>query len=529
MFRHPLYRSWLFFSLLLFTAFSIHGLHASPVPTAPIVTSVQEAFDYSVKDSRVPLRVRLENTTAADRTATLQFSEGWRGDHGNNYTYPFFIPAGESVEAVVYPPISYNLIYEVKESHEGISSVSIDTNSKDLYAVIQDSAPADWHLLSESSYNAGVSSCDLMKWPADYRVYEGQTCLIIPGKTYQSHFDEAHRKAIRQWVMGGGNLWLIGDKGQPVTTRLLGHGRILHVPSLDGLPEKEKKLKLTELVKLHEKEHSYPELSSTSPYFFTTPSTLLGLVLIIFAVLVGPLCLFVWAPAGKRQRLFLLVPAISMGFSILLLLFIALGDGTGGTGSREVLIQVNPQDHSALITQSQICKTSVLLNNSFKLPENAGIRGKLCKNENSESDLDQATRKGERCEGSWFTSRSTLKHHLIMPVSTRAALTLLETLPDGAPVFQSTFPGTLNGLTYRDASGKYWMIEQLPPGQKMKAVPFVPEEEWLQPPPEHFQAVMEPAPGELGPIPTLPSIIWEKTTITVSGPVSATPQPNERP
>lgn len=114
-----------------------------------------------------------------------------------------------------------------------------------------------------------------------------------------------------------------------------------------------------------------------------------------------------------------------------------------------------------------------------------------------------------------------------MPVSTRAALTLLETLPDGAPVLQSTFPGTLNGLTYRDASGKYWTIEQLPPGQKMQAVPHVPEEELSAPPPEHFLASMEPAPGELEPIPTLPAINWEKTVITVSGPVSVTPQPHE--
>lgn len=51
-----------------------------------------------------------------------------------------------------------------------------------MVAVIQEGAPADWHLLSESSYNAAVSSCDLMKWPADYRMYEGQTCLIIPEK-----------------------------------------------------------------------------------------------------------------------------------------------------------------------------------------------------------------------------------------------------------------------------------------------------------------------------------------------------------
>lgn len=159
---------------------------------------------------------------------------------------------------------------------------------------------------------------------------------------------------------------------------------------------------------------------------------------------------------GSRRQEAKAVPAgsgISIGFS-LLLLFILVGDGTGGAGKREVLTQVNPQDHSALITQSQTCKTSVLLNNTFKLPENAGITGKRQRkalHSKWEQDIENAARQGEQCGGNWFTSRSTLQHRLIMPVATRAALTLLETLPDGAPVFQSTFPGTLNGLTYRDA------------------------------------------------------------------------------
>lgn len=75
---------------------------------------------------------------------------------------------------------------------------------------------------------------------------------------------------------------------------------------------------------------------------------------------------------GSRRQKAKAVPADPghfRGISLLLLLLILAGDGTGGTGSREVLIQVNPQDHSALISQNQICKTSVLLNNTFQLPE----------------------------------------------------------------------------------------------------------------------------------------------------------------
>ncbi|UQT43244.1 hypothetical protein M5E88_10890 [Akkermansia muciniphila] len=82
---------------------------------------MEKAFDYSANDVRVPLRVKLENTTGSDRKATLQFHEGWNGNRRTSHTYPFFIPARESVHAVVYPLLSYNLVYEVKENHEGAS------------------------------------------------------------------------------------------------------------------------------------------------------------------------------------------------------------------------------------------------------------------------------------------------------------------------------------------------------------------------------------------------------------------------
>lgn len=155
------------------------GIQYSPAPRktgrrSPIAVSVEKAFDYSANGARVPLRVKLENTTGSDKKATLQFHEGWNGNRRTSHTYPFFIPARESVHAVVYPLLSYNLVYEVKENHEGASPIPTDTEHRKMVAVIQEGAPADWHLLSESSYNAAVSSCDLMKWPADYRMYEGR-------------------------------------------------------------------------------------------------------------------------------------------------------------------------------------------------------------------------------------------------------------------------------------------------------------------------------------------------------------------
>lgn len=530
MFPHSPLRLWLFLSLLIFPVLR----SAAQETPLPITSSMEGAFEHGRRNSRVPFRATLDNNTSRDRTVTLLFNDRW-GNHANAQNYSLLIPAGERVRMVVYPALSSNLRYEVKESGKGSNSLSIDDDYKRIYAVIQEKTPVEWNLLKDSSYDAGVSSCDLMKWPADYRMYESQSCIIMPEKIYQSYFDEPHRKAIRQWVLGGGNLWLIGEKGQPVTTRILGNGRILHVPSLSGLPENEQKKQIDELVRKDSSAFKVAPSSSLlydqdSSYFFSTPSIAPGLLLIAFAVLVGPFCLFLWAPSGKRQRLFILVPSISLGFCILLGLCILIGDGTGGTGERDVCILVNSRDHTGLILQSQVSKTSVLATNSFTLPEHAGIYGTLNRKKHESitiQELENTAREGKRCSGNWFTSRSSLEHELSMPVSTRAALTLLETLPDGSPVFQSTFPGALYRLTYQDSSGKYWKISHLPPGQKMRAEPFIPEEKQVAPPPGHFLACMEEVEGDLGPIPTLPSIRWEKTNITVYGPVPVTTQPNE--
>lgn len=110
MFRRPLSRSWLFLSLFLLPALSF-TLHASPVPKPPIVVSVVEAFDYSARDARVPLRVRLENTTSSDKTATLQFREGWQREKGSTCTYPSsFLPGKASRQSFTRPsPATFSM------------------------------------------------------------------------------------------------------------------------------------------------------------------------------------------------------------------------------------------------------------------------------------------------------------------------------------------------------------------------------------------------------------------------------------
>ncbi len=270
--------------------------------------------------------------------------------------------------------------------------------------------------------------------------------------------------------MNGGHLWLTGDKDTTPASTKMGHGLIVNMPSLAHLPDKQKETRLNAILL---NRAIFPKggtanssLQSTQaaaqavdifPYLISTPSAMIGLLLVAFAVVVGPVCLWGWAPVGKRQRLFYLIPAISLAAFVLLGLGILITEGTGGTGAREVLILVNQKDHSALILQDQVASTNIITNGDFSLPEDVMIHGyRVEKNTSyysSESfrkeEFKGASRQGDMCRGDWFPGRSTAEHTLKRAITTRAAITVGKD-PNGAVMMQSNYPNTLTKLDNRE-------------------------------------------------------------------------------
>lgn len=503
----------------------------------PFLVNARRAYEYTGEGTNSPQRVEITNTTAKDRVATVNYLSDWRGLRKQSYSIS--VPAGGRVCTFLYPDSDTSECYQVANAGSTVHRSSSSFTGDEVHVVLQKGLGNDWALLKDDAFDLAVSDCDLATWPADARMYLSQTCLIIPEKTYLYTFDEAHRRAIRQWVLAGGDLMLVRDPEDvsAATEVPLGAGRILCVPdfSFEGLDDKEKTRRMALFVKQYFTESDDSLFSqSPPPYDMNTPSAALGLLLLLFAALTGPACLFLWAPAGKRYRLLVLIPAISVGFSLLLLSLILLDDGTGGKGRRTVRIFINPSDHTAMIIQNQCCRTSVLANTAFDLPQNAAFSGR-CRRPGKADELTRTWREGSRCGGDWFTSRSLLEHRILLPVSTRASVTLAGTTPQGAPVFQSTFPATLTHFVYRGVDGRLWRIDTLPPAAKTAALPEKPEfapgetPKKTSPselPPGHFHASMEAEEGaELGPVPTLPSIEWETTDTTVCGPV-ATLTPN---
>jgi hypothetical protein len=189
--------------------------------------------------------------------------------------------------------------------------------------------------------------------------------------------------------------------------------------------------------------------------------------------------LFVLAPPGKRHKLFITTPLLSIGASLLMVVIILFQDGIGGVGARLVLVNVVPEETAAYVMQEQACRTGVLLGGNFELKQPALIEPlalpdtpwvKLKKDMNSQAV--QLTQASSQRSGNFFQSRAEQGQSLRAVVPTRARLELKSGLAAGAaPEIISALGFTVDSLFYIDAKGSVWKSKQsLATGQQVQLV-----------------------------------------------------------
>lgn len=201
--------------------------------------------------------------------------------------------------------------------------------------------------------------------------------------------------------------------------------------------------------------------------------------LVIFGILVGPVNLYVLAPPGKRHKLFVTTPLLSLSASVLMVVIILFQDGVGGAGARLVLVNLVPEETSGYVMQEQACRTGVLWGGGFELKQTALIEPlalpdtpwvKLKKDIHSQAV--QLTEAGSQRSGNFFQSRAEQGQSIRAVVSTRARLELKKGLAeDAAPEIISALGFTVDTLFYKDAKGAVWQAEApLVTGQQVKLV-----------------------------------------------------------
>ena len=271
------------------------------------------------------------------------------------------------------------------------------------------------------------------------------------------------------------------------------------------------------------------------------------LIMVGYGLLVGPVNILVFA-RNKRHRLFITTPIIATAASILLVVFILLSDGTGGTGNRLIAVLVNPSARLAFTVQEQASRTGLLIDRDFSLPEETVIMPirydptatTSYSSYGSNNDPKALERDKNSYSGEWFESRALNAHVIGTIESSRSGIDLLPEA-DGRPKILSNFKITIDELYYRDTAGRLWSAENVQPGTEIVLQPEAAEskyETWLQ---DRLQksskaisSVSDSVRGRRGYFygwsanaeslahDTVKSVIWRATEAFITGPVGRT-------
>lgn len=541
----------------------------------------------------VPVRVVLANQTKEDRTARFQCdsSDGTAMYGGNGMkmesSFEVATKAGETVTRDLMVPVATCLnTYSYSGAELRVSMRGgFDSADGRLSTVINTSQQSvlmssDLHTKNASTLDAaltGTSSRGNIEFagsfqpgmlPEDWRAYAGYDVILMTDADWRK-VSISSRRAIQQWLRLGGYLRVYqtsSTKTPPADLDLTPDPKNAnYFRSSAGSVElasiaTDLTIDKAIIKQLEAPSYLLPQsrgiLESFSSHWplqvlFGQRGFSYGLfllVLVVFAVVVGPVNLFVFAKSNERHRLFFTTPIISLAASALLIIMIFLQDGLGGRGMRVVLCEVRPEaaENTAYLTQEQFSRTGVLLGSRFKidtstvitpLPINDSAWARLSRNTTKSNGSYSITGQDDgslRVTGDWFQSRSEQGQQVKTILPTRGRLEAVPNTPQ--PTIFSTFDFPLDTVVMQGQDNKAYRADNVSPGQRitMKEIPnheyqaFLTEQqhrfsgrnqsalERLSSRPGHYVAITHSAPG----VDTLSSIRWTETTTVLTGPLA---------
>jgi len=362
---------------------------------------------------------------------------------------------------------------------------------------------------------------DPKRLPEDWRGLSGIDALWLTD-TELDQLSSAQRDALRVWAQMGGQLTLCGASAVPEDFQNVFFGKVKTRPdfltvatakaAIDGLESKPGGFEWVD-----DTAHEYPGIKPNIP-------VLISLV-ILFALIVGPVNIFYFASTGNRHRLFWTTPLISIAASLLIAAFILFQDGIGGQGIRAALIYVMPDEHRQILIQRQTSRTGPLLGNAFQTADPVVML------QQTENDQTRVMKNNDtHFSGDWFSSRSIQTQKIQSVIPSRSEITLLNAAAvqaqSDAPVVTSSFPAPLEELIYEDAKKRRWSARNVRPGEKVTLTPGQPKKSFRD-------RLNHPVPSRSGAgtffatnrdssafLSTLTSIRWDDKPVVYFGPVS---------
>lgn len=526
----------------------------------------------------VPVRVKIVNNLKTARNARLEFNS-----ESNNYgsgssnaksSFGFEAGPGKTITRDILVPVVPPQVNSYSDPRiglklwgsmgEGIASVS-NPFAPDQAAVLISEAlytPNGSSLAAavttSSGYRSGGSEFgarfDPKQLPDQWLAFSGFDSMLMLDSDWAA-VPAASRHAILSWVRMGGQLVIFAETA--ATAAELGLPDEASLGEIVIQPISSRTLDAAETVKLVNKlTGGQPKQVSLVKDFqsawplqdvFGMRDFRYGLfiaVLIIFGIVVGPVNLFVLAKSGRRHKLFITTPLISLVASLLLVGLILFQDGFGGSGMRLVHMEVRPDEglNSAYVHQEQFARTGVLTATRFTMETPAAMvpvpigetRWSRYTETSSKGAFSLQPADGKLiATGDWFQSRSEHGHVLEAVVPTRGRI---ERTPD-PQVCLSTFDFPIKTLVLLGDDGQWSRATDIQPGKrfnltpidKTMAEPFINDQvrlfaqrgrtqlNRLVKRRGHYIAVTGDAPG----LESHPGIRWQQTTTVITGPVIA--------
>ena len=344
---------------------------------------------------------------------------------------------------------------------------------------------------SGSKYNGGekfAGSFLPAQLPADWRAYTGLDGLALTPEEWTA-LPPGVRNAIRQWIMLGGVLDLYHNGPAPVGilqeiragvenngryplgtgfVRAVGwDAKALDDSDLDGFQSRPGfgVRRIAASTALEKGTAASPGASLPQALGVRSfAAWQVGIILLIFGILVGPVNLFYLAAPGRRHRLFFTTPVIALGASVVLIVVIFLQDGAGGKGQRAALIEIYPDENLSAIRQYQISRTGVLFGGGFVMEEPAVLTPlmlepsrwtRLKPGDSRESEGQRFNvPEAQAYAGDWFQSRSEQAQ---LVETLRPGRGRVELKPgSNPPALTSSLTGSLEQVFYLDPAGQWW-------------------------------------------------------------------------
>jgi len=486
----------------------------------------------------MPVRLEINNGTETDRTLTLDFISKDQASFGSETgsrmnstfkascaagqreTYDFIVPVTTVFQTSSYGTGS-ELNMDLKCSGFPMVSSSMSTTTNSTWpaviasnAIYVPNASAISSQISSSSMSSSNTdfggSFEPKNMPTDWRAYMGQEIIMMTSEDW-SKLDPGARTAILDWNRLGGRLIIYtsassdtfasmqiksddsSKSGKKTIRRSMGTVSIYALPSSGRLDAAQTFTMLSSLSVstrtspiihtstyqslLHDFAGKWPLEDILGKKHFNT--VFFVLILLAFGILIGPINLFVFAKSGKRHKLFITTPIISLAASALLIIIILFQDGFGGRGHRVVLMEIQADENKAYIIQEQAARTGVLLGSSFETSEptmitpvalapsrwSRVVRDGTAPTSYSANDGED----GLDASGDWFQSRSIHGHLLKTVRPTRGRIELSPRA--GAPVISSTFDYDLETIYYQAKDGSWWKADALAKGNSVTLSP----------------------------------------------------------